>query len=59
MFRSARMGAGLKVRPLAARAGISHSTISRWERGQREISESTYQHLELALADYIAGRWSA
>lgn len=58
-FRSARQGAGLKIRPLAARAGISHTSISRWERGEREISESTYQHLSLALADYVAGRWAA
>lgn len=58
-FRSAREGAGLKIRPLASRAGINHSTISRWERGEREISEATYQHLSLALADYVAGRWAA
>ena len=58
-FRSAREGAGLPIRSLASRAGIDHSSISRWERGERDISEATYQHLPLALADYIAGRWAA
>ena len=58
-FRAARQGAGLTVRALAERAGIDHSTVSRWERGEREISETTYQHLSLALADYMAGRWAA
>ena len=54
-----RQGAGLTVRALAGRAEISHSTISRWERGEREISDSTYEHLSRALADFMAGRWAA
>ena len=58
-FRAARVGAGLPIRSLAKRADVTHSTISRWERGQRDISESTYQHLSLALADYLAGKWTA
>lgn len=58
-FRAARKGAGLPIRTLAKRAEISHSTISRWERGDREISDATYEHLTGALADYMAGRWAA
>lgn len=58
-FRSARVGAGLSIRTLAGRAGINHTTLSRWERGEREIAETTYQHLTQALADYMAGRWAA
>lgn len=58
-FRAARRGAGLTVRALAQRAEISHTTISRWERGERDISIATYEHLSLALADYMAGRWAA
>ena len=58
-FRAARQGVGLAVRALAERAEISHSTISRWERGEREISETTYQHLTHALADFLAGKWFA
>jgi transcriptional regulator with XRE-family HTH domain len=54
-----RLGAGLSVRALAARAGISHPTVSRWERGEREISDTTYEHLTRTLADYMAGRWAA
>jgi DNA-binding transcriptional regulator YiaG len=58
-FRAARKGAGLSIRQLAKRADISHTTISRWERGEREIGEPTFQHLSLALTDYMAGRWAA
>jgi len=54
-----REGAGLKVRTLATRAEVSHSTISRWERGEREVSDSTYEHLSRTLADYLAGKWTA
>ena len=58
-FRAARRGAGVSVRSLASEAGIDHSTLSRWERGEREISPSTYEHLTHALADYLAGKWTA
>lgn len=57
-FRAARRGAGLSIRALASRVEKSHSTISLWERGKRDIGESTYEHLTLALADFMAGRWS-
>ena len=53
-----REGAGLKIRPLAKRAEITHSTISRWERGEREIADVTYEHLSQTLADFLAGKWS-
>ena len=59
MFRASREGAGLPLRALARRADISPATISRWERGEREISDPTYEHLTTALADYMAGRWAA
>lgn len=58
-FRAARLGAGLSVRSLANAAGISHTSLSRWERGERDISESTYQHLTLTLGEYVAGKWAA
>lgn len=58
-FRAARQGAGLPLRALATEAGINHSTLSRWERGEREISTSTYEHLSHTLADYLAGKWTA
>jgi transcriptional regulator with XRE-family HTH domain len=54
MFRAARTAAGVGVRTLADRAEVSHTTISRWERGERDIAASTYEHLTLALADLIA-----
>ena len=58
-FRAARQGAGLPLRTLARQADISHTTISRWERGEREISETTYEHLTATLAEFMAGRWAA
>jgi transcriptional regulator with XRE-family HTH domain len=58
-FRSARVGTGLTIRRLAQRAEVDYSTISRWERGERAISATTYEHLSAALADYMAGRWAA
>ena len=51
MFRELRLAAGVSVRAVAARAGITHSTLSRWERGEREVAESTYETLTQALAD--------
>lgn len=58
-FRAARLGAGLRLRALARRTDVDHSTISRWERGEREISRATYEHLSIALGDYLAGKWAA
>ncbi len=54
-FRAAREGAGLSVREVAARAGRSHATVSRWERGERAIAEDTYQLLMQVLTDHLAG----
>ena len=59
MFRASREGAGLPLRALARRADISPATISRWERGERDIAEQTYEHLTTALAEFMAGRWAA
>lgn len=58
-FRAARQGAGLALRTLAKRVDIDHSTLSRWERGERDISHATYEQLAEALAQYMAGRWAA
>ncbi len=58
-FRAARRGTGLSIRTLAAEAGVSHTTISRWERGERDISLCAYEHVSLTLAHFMAGRWVA
>ena len=59
MFRAARQGAGVTVRALAKEAGVDYTHLSRWERGERPVSPVTYEHLSRALADYLAGKWSA
>jgi transcriptional regulator with XRE-family HTH domain len=58
-FRAARQGAGVSLRALALEAGISHPTLSRWERGQRAVSHITYVHLTRTLADYLAKKVAA
>lgn len=55
-FRALREGAGLDIRRLAAMADISHGTISRWERGEREVSLSTREHLRVCLNAWIDER---
>ena len=54
-FRAARRGTGLSIRELAAEAEVSHSSLSRWEHGERGISRINYEHLSRALAEYMAG----
>lgn len=56
-FRAARKGSGLSGRELALEAEVSHTTLSRWERGERPVSLTIYAHLTCALAHYMAGRW--
>ena len=58
-FRAARQGAGVTVRALAKEAGVDYTHLSRWERGERPVSLVTYEHLSRALADYLAGKWTA
>lgn len=58
-FRAAREGAGLSARALAEKAGLSHSTLSRWERGERDIAETTYQALMQLLIAHLAGQEAA
>ena len=58
-FRAAREGAGLSARSLAEKAGLSHTTLSRWERGERDIAETTYQALMQLLIAHLAGKEAA
>ena len=47
------------MREVAAAAGITHTHLSRWERGERVIAEGTYQALTDALAAFMANRGAA
>lgn len=53
VFRVARQAAGVSVRSVAVAADVSHATVSRWERGEREVAAETYERLTQALADLM------
>jgi transcriptional regulator with XRE-family HTH domain len=44
-LRRARLGAGLSLRALAARAGTSHSTLAAYESGRKVPSVDTVQRI--------------
>ncbi len=48
-FRNTRVAHGVTLRAVASEAGISHSTVSRWERGQRDVSGPARLALVTAL----------
>ena len=54
-YRAIRVGAGIALRDVARYARVSPSTVSRWERGQRDIHHATYLRL-IAAAGHLAGR---
>jgi len=59
-FRAARHGTGLFGPSTRGRGcEVIHSTLSRWEREEHAISFATYEHLSMALAAYMDGRWEA
>jgi transcriptional regulator with XRE-family HTH domain len=55
-FRAVRELAHVTIRQVAADADIHHTTVSRWERGQRDISDATYDRLVSVLAVIIDAR---
>jgi transcriptional regulator with XRE-family HTH domain len=58
-FRKVRELAGVTIRQVAADADIHHSTLSRWERGERDISDATYDRLVSVLSAIINERGAA
>lgn len=52
-FRVQREAAEVTLRSMARASGVSHSTISRWERGDREVSTSTALHLLLTFLELV------
>lgn len=55
-LRRMRISAGVTQLELARQAGISESTLSRFERGERDLAHNTYAHVVAALAVLIAQR---
>ena len=55
-FRKVRELAGVTIRQVAADTGIHHTTLSRWERGERDISQATYDRVVSVLAAIIDAR---
>ena len=58
MFREARELAGLPLRALARHLDIDVSHLSRWERGERQLSDDKRRRAEAALEAFTAGGWS-
>ena len=58
-FRAVRELAHVTIRQVAADADIHHTTLSRWERGERDISDATYDRLVSVLAVIINERGAA
>lgn len=52
-FRAVRELAGVTIRRVAADAEVHHTTVSRWERGERDISQATYDRLVSVLNDIV------
>ncbi len=52
-FRLVRELARVTIRQVATEAGIHHTTVSRWERGERDISQATYDRLVSVLNDIV------
>lgn len=50
-FRTTRVAAGVTVRALAAHVGITHPTLSRWERGERDLGPNRIPQLVAALQE--------
>ena len=50
-FRRVREKHDISVRAVSRQSGIPHPTISRWERGQRDISGDARARLVKALRD--------
>lgn len=50
-MRAAREGAGLSLRETARRLGVTHATLSRFERGQRVVSAETLTRLRDVILD--------
>ena len=58
-FRKVRELAGVTIRQVAAETGIHHSTLSRWERGERDLADATYDRAVSALTGIINARKGA
>lgn len=54
-FRFLRKALGLRAVDLAPRLGVTAETISRWERGHREVARSAFAVLGNLVADALAG----
>lgn len=55
-LRILRQASGLTLRELADRVGAHRSTLSRFERGERECGEELRARIALAVADELAAR---
>ena len=55
-LRVSREAAGITIEQLAARSGVSATSLSRFETGQRNLSPSAYAHTMTALGHLLHNR---
>lgn len=58
-LRAMREAVELSIREEASRCGITHTTLSRFERGERIVSAETLARITRVIADEIAAKRNA
>jgi Helix-turn-helix domain len=59
LLRVARLAAGVTLKGLSREAGVNHSHLSRFERGQVPVSLNLYSHAVVTLAHMVADKDAA
>ena len=59
LLRVARLAAGVTLKGLSREAGVNHSHLSRFERGQVPVSLNLYSHAVVTLAHMAVNKDAA
>jgi len=59
VLRALREGVRMSLREEARRVGVTHATLSRFERGERIVSAETLARIARVVADEIASKDAA
>jgi predicted transcriptional regulator len=56
-IEESRVALGVSIRELAREAGVDHTYLSRYERGEVTPSRSWLRRVALAIGDRVASRY--